>query len=108
VVADRERTYLLERCLRLELRIAQLEGRATESPAPTVHDVQHAQSPARVEPVFVRRIYRAATADEIALVRELRRRGMSYNDIGYRVGRSEHMARRYAKDVPIEQGAGEQ
>jgi hypothetical protein len=99
VVIDKERAYLLDRCLRLEAKIAALEGRATEvlpPPAPFPPSLP----PAVLD--FTRRITRATTPAEIAQMRDLRRRGMRYEAIAARVSRSIWTARHYTKDVLIE------
>ncbi len=87
-MTDRECAYLLERCLRLEARIAVLEGYHA---APLLSSGR-------------RRFY-ATTPAEIAHMRELRRRGLIYAEIARRVSRSECTARHYTKDVLIEREA---
>jgi hypothetical protein len=79
VITNDAYASVLERCLRLEAKIARIE--ITELP---------------------RRIVRATTADEIVQMRELRRRGFNYTEIGRRVARSAWTARHYTKDVLIE------
>ena len=108
MTTGRER-YLLERCLRLEARIAQLEGRATESPPPQPPVLaERAMAPLpslRLAPP-VRRIERTATAGEIAHLRDLRRRGMGYTAISRVTPFSAATARRYTHDVLMEREAG--
>lgn len=73
MTTERER-YLLTRCLRLELRIEQLEGWPAEQGAPAIE-----------LPPLARRIQRIATADEIAQMRALATRGLSPAQIGHRL-----------------------
>lgn len=105
-MTDRERE-LLERCLRLELKIAKLEGRTTESPpppAPVLVDLTLRCAPATQSPSLVYRIQRRVTPEEATQMRELKRRGFSNPQIGQRVGGfSECTVRRKTKDVLLEQ-----
>jgi len=94
--------YLLERCMRLEARIAELQGRSTESPPPPpplMADLPIfalARSPSLTWP---HRIQHRATPDDIAQMRELKTRGLSNPQVGRRTGFSECTVRRYTRDT---------
>jgi hypothetical protein len=89
---EAERRYYVERCLRLELKIARLEGHPGE------------RLKALVPPVR-QRPWRATDADK-AKMRDLRRRGMEYKQIGQRTGFSYTTARLYTRDVLFEREVG--
>jgi DNA-binding NarL/FixJ family response regulator len=98
VLIDEERRYYVERCLRLEAEIARLSGIFVEElPPPCAKELPLAVTLAIVRG---RRIHHAVTPDEIAQMRQLRRSGLSYNQIASRMGRAEQTARRYTMDVP--------
>lgn len=83
-MSDQERIYLLIRCLRLELKIARLEQLERSNwPSPKK---QHKATPA-----------------EIAQMRALREKGLSYNEVARRTRFSDNTARRKTKDILIEQ-----
>jgi len=90
----RDRAALLERCLRLE---AQLLGVAVDPP------VVEPLPPPPVERVVVMHgiTFRKTTPADVAAMRELRARGLSYKAISQRVGFSESTARIYTLDVQV-------
>jgi hypothetical protein len=99
VTTDREQ-YLLERCLRLEARIAVLEGHAVAPMAPEVAGPPAARMQLR------RRIQRRANASDIAQMRLLRRRGLTPAQIGRQLGFSDTTTRAYTRDVLCEREVG--
>jgi hypothetical protein len=108
-MTDEERIYWIERCLRLELRIAILEGYATESPPPPpprLVELQLAPLLPRESQPSPHRSLRNATDEEIASMRDLKQRGLSNTQVGRRVGFSECTVRRYTRDVLIEREVG--
>jgi hypothetical protein len=103
VVTVDERAYLLERCLRLEAQIAMLQGHTIALSAPTQRWSFDGPLPSVVlkHPKHQHRIRRAVTTDEIMQMRNLRRRGMAYEDIARRMARSTWTARRHTFDIAI-------
>lgn len=107
---DDERAYLLERCLRLEAQIAILQGHnIIAPPQPAQRWGLDGPLPSVVlrHPKHQHRIRHAVTADEVAQMRELRRRGFCYGEIARRMSRSVWTARRHTFDVLIEREIGE-
>lgn len=77
---DEDRMYWLERCLRLELKIADLEQqRAASWPSPRKH--------------------RRASPVDIAQAREWRAQGRSCTEIARRLHISDRTVSRYTKDM---------
>ncbi len=105
-MTDEERAYLLARCLRLEIRIAQLEGHNVAPPLEQIarRSLDAGPLPSRkLSMAWPHRPQRYATANDIAQMRDLRRRGLCFNEIARRTHFSEQTARRYTKDMLIEQ-----
>jgi len=90
-----DRAALLERCLRLEARLL---GVAVDPPV-----VEPPPPPASPRVVVQMRgvTFRKTTPADVAAMRELRARGMSYKAISQRVGFSESTARIYTLDVRV-------
>lgn len=109
-MTDDERRYFVERCLRLELKIAVLEGRANESPPPEPPRLAEPKRPilstVPSSLTWPRRLGRRASVAEIETMRALRRRGLCYNEIGRRTQFSEQTTRHYTKDILIEREVG--
>lgn len=81
-----ERAYLLTRCLKLESRIAWLEGQAENLPY--------------IEKALVaRRIQRYASVDEIAQMRNLREKGRGVSVIALALHVSAGTVRKYTRDI---------
>ena len=95
MTTDREQ-YLLERLLRLEAEIAELRGIEVAPLLPKVqrrslYDVTQATASGAV---LMRRKQRRTTDDERAQMIELKARGFSPVQIGYRLGMSDTTIRR--------------
>lgn len=92
-----ERTYLLERCLRLE---AQLLGVAVDPPREAAHTAPPVPTTIQ-HPRGTRRAYRTVEPADIAQMRELRARGLSYRAIAKQVAFADATVRTYVRDVQV-------
>lgn len=86
-----ERTYLLDRCLRLEARVL---GIAIEPLADIAYETRRSGAPPR-------RKQRSITPIDIALMRDLRKRGLSYHAIAQKLACADTTVRTYVLDVQV-------
>ena len=91
---DSQMIHLLDRCLRLE---AQLLGVALDPPPDPLRAALRPPRPARNE----RRRQRRVTSADIAQMRDLRARGLSYHAIAQRVIFGATTVRTYVRDVQV-------
>lgn len=89
-----ERAYLLDRCLRLEARLL---GVVVDPPSEVAYEVRRAR-PAQ-HTVYRKR--RNVTPADIAQMRDLRARGLSYHAIAQRVLFAETTVQTYVRDVQV-------
>lgn len=86
-----ERAHLLDRCLRLEARVL---GIAVEPLADIVHETRRSGAPPR-------RKQRSIAPADIALMRDLRARGLSYHAIAQKLACADATVRTYVLDVQV-------
>lgn len=110
MITDEQYRSLLARCLRLEAEIAILRGMDI---APTLPQIERRELPITPLPIRQRRrcspvpgVRHIVPADEIAVMRELRRQGIGYGEIGRRTGWCRSTTTRHTRDVLLEREAG--
>lgn len=96
-MTDEDRRYWVGRCLKLEAEIARLKGYA-DAPARNVPG-RHSVELHKPSLAWPHRVMRYVTPDEIETMRELRRRGLGYNEIARRTPFAPNTVRRYTMDV---------
>lgn len=87
-----ERAHLLDRCLRLEARVL---GIAIEPLADIAYETR------RPSGAPFRRKQRSITSADIALMRDLRARGLSYHAIAQKLACADATVRTYVLDVQV-------